>query len=226
MRRCIALFVIILLFLSLVTACNINNDGTEDKSGLDKGLNNNKTTEEDSKEDSKEDSSEDSKEESTNNDDNNKDTNDKKRQYNKENDFTLKDLNGDEVSLSDFQGKIVILNFFATWCPPCKAEMPDFESINKKYEDVVVLAVNPTVVELRGGTDSKKAEAKVRSFIDESNYTFTVLLDSDNILWEKYQQRSIPVTYLFDAYGEERNIKIGAFTSESEIEQYIDSARE
>jgi len=58
-------------------------------------------------------------------------------------DFTLEDINGDEVTLSDHSGKVIMLNFFATWCPPCRAEMPDFNEIQNEYKDSVkVIAVN------------------------------------------------------------------------------------
>ena len=87
-------------------------------------------------------------------------------------DFKLKDLNGNEISLSQFKGKKVFLNFWATWCPPCKAEMPDIEKVynETKDSDLVILAVN---------INEKKDT--VKSFIEKSKYHFTVLLDSTQV---------------------------------------------
>ena len=89
-------------------------------------------------------------------------------------DFELADLNGKSVKLSDYKGKTVVINFLATWCPPCKKEMPDFDLLDKelkKTNDTVLLAVNMT----DGKRDTK---SKVESFIRENNYGMSVLLDT------------------------------------------------
>ncbi|GAI00918.1 unnamed protein product, partial [marine sediment metagenome] len=84
-------------------------------------------------------------------------------------DFTLEDLKRSAVSLRDFEGKVIFLNFWATWCPPCRIEMPAMEKLWQKFkdEDFVILAV-----------DLREAREKVSSFIKENGYTFPVLLDS------------------------------------------------
>jgi peroxiredoxin len=107
-------------------------------------------------------------------------------------DFTLKDLSGVERTLSDYRGKVVFLNFWATWCPPCRAEMPSMQKLNDKLknEDFVMLAV---------GLD--KSKRKIKDFINEGKYTFTVLVDSENRVARKYKVTGIPTTYIIDKQG-------------------------
>ncbi|WP_066062644.1 TlpA disulfide reductase family protein [Neobacillus soli] len=104
--------------------------------------------------------------------------------------FELKTLTGDKVKLSDLKGKKVMLNFWATWCGPCKAEMPEMEKFSKhKEDDVVILAVNID------------PQLDVQGFVDENKITFPILLDADDIVNEKYQIISIPTTYFIDSKG-------------------------
>ncbi|WP_455663055.1 redoxin domain-containing protein, partial [Pradoshia sp.] len=85
-------------------------------------------------------------------------------------DFTLKDLEGQEVSLSDYKGKKVFLNFWATWCNPCKEEMPEMEKIHQKYEDVAILAIN------------LDTDEDIQGFMDEHGLSFKALLDVDEVV--------------------------------------------
>lgn len=126
-------------------------------------------------------------------------------------DFTLKDLNGNKVSLSDFKGKNVYLNFFATWCPPCRAEMPDIEKMYQKYKDkdFVVLAV-----------DLGEDRDTVKNFIEKNKFSFNVLLDSDQSVGEKYNISAIPVSVFIDKKGNVVAKKVGAMTG-VEMELYI-----
>jgi len=126
-------------------------------------------------------------------------------------DFTLKDLNGNKVSLSDFKGKNVYLNFFATWCPPCKAEMPDIEKVYQKYKDkdFVVLAV-----------DLGEDKDTVKSFIEKNKYNFKVVLDSNQSVAEKYDITAIPVSVFIDKTGNVIAKKVGAMSS-GEMELYV-----
>lgn len=126
-------------------------------------------------------------------------------------DFKLKDLDGNEVALSDFRGKNVYLNFFATWCPPCKAEMPDIEKMYQKYKDkdFVVLAV-----------DLGEDMDTVKSFIEKNNFNFKVLLDSDQSVAEKYSISAIPVSVFIDKKGNVVAKKVGAMTG-GEMELYV-----
>lgn len=126
-------------------------------------------------------------------------------------DFKLKDLDGKEVSLNDFKGKKVFLNFWASWCPPCKAEMPDIEKVYQetKDSDLVILAVN--VGESR---DTAK------SFLDDNNYNFAALLDSDQSVARQYNITGIPTSYFIDTEGNIVKTKIGPMTLE-EMKSYI-----
>jgi len=107
-------------------------------------------------------------------------------------DFKLKDLNGQELSLSDLKGKKVFLNFWATWCPPCKAEMPEIEKLYQeiKDNDLVIVAV-----EIGESLDI------VKPFIDSNKYNFKVLLDPDQSVATKYNIASIPTSYFIDEEG-------------------------
>lgn len=126
-------------------------------------------------------------------------------------DFKLKDLNGKEVSLSQFKGKRVFLNFWATWCPPCKAEMPEIEAIFKetKDSDLVILAVNI-------GED----KSTVKSFMDKNKYNFSVLLDTDNSIATKYNIQSIPTSFFIDKDGVVVSRHIGTM-NKTQMETYI-----
>lgn len=106
--------------------------------------------------------------------------------------FKLKDLNGNEVSLSDFKGKKVFLNFWASWCPPCKAEMPDIEKLYGETvdSDLVILAVNL-------GEDN----TTTKSFIDNHKYNFTVLLDLDQSVAKQYNIVAIPTSFFINKEG-------------------------
>ncbi|MFD1707658.1 peroxiredoxin family protein [Siminovitchia sediminis] len=114
-------------------------------------------------------------------------------------DFTLETLDGETVSLSDYKGKKVILNFWASWCPPCKAEMPHLQNYYEtkaEQENVEILAVNLTNAE-RGGDVRKKVE----NFIAEFGLTFPVPLDKNGEIGDTYQAFTIPTTYMIDANG-------------------------
>ncbi|MBK5458665.1 TlpA family protein disulfide reductase [Peribacillus sp. TH27] len=117
-------------------------------------------------------------------------------------DFSLKTLDGKQVNLSDYKGKKVMLNFWATWCPPCKKEMPDMQKYSQQAgEDVVILAVNID------------PENDVRAFVEDNGITFTIPLDSQsakNPVNERYKILSIPTTYFIDSKGIIRNKVISA----------------
>ena len=126
-------------------------------------------------------------------------------------DFKLKDLEGKEVALSDLKGKKVFLNFWATWCPPCKAEMPEIEKLydETKNSDLVIVSV-----EIGEPLDT------VKSFIDKNKYNFKVLLDSDQSVASKYGIASIPTSYFIDIDGNIVSKKLGAMNID-EMKAYI-----
>jgi peroxiredoxin len=123
-------------------------------------------------------------------------------------DFELKTLSGDAVKLSDLKGKKVMLNFWATWCPPCKAEMPAMEEFHKEAGDeVVILAVNID------------PHLDVKAFVDENGITFPIPLDTEDKVNETYQVLSIPTTYFIDTKGNIGNKFIGAMNLDA-MKQY------
>ena len=97
------------------------------------------------------------------------------------------------------------------------------EEFYKEYKEkeVVLLAVSPTSVELRGGNDAEEAENRVRDFIESNGYTFPVLLDKDDEAWAIYQQSGVPANYIIDREGIIRYLKIGAFSSKEEMERFV-----
>ena len=110
-------------------------------------------------------------------------------------DFTVYDLEGNEVHLSDFRGKPVVLNFWASWCGPCKSEMPDF---NEKYQElgdkVQFLMINLT-------DGSYETLEKATSYVESQGYTFPVFYDTASNAAYTYGISSIPTTFFIDAEG-------------------------
>ncbi|OYD56913.1 hypothetical protein CGZ90_15285 [Fictibacillus aquaticus] len=111
-------------------------------------------------------------------------------------DFTLQTLEGKNIKLSDYKGKKVVLNLWASWCPPCKAEMPHMQAFyekNKDKQNVEILAVNLTTME--------KDRANIQTFVDDYQLTFPVPLDEKGDIGVEYQAFSIPTTYMIDSNG-------------------------
>ena len=129
-------------------------------------------------------------------------------------DFTILDMEGKEVKLSDFFGTPIVLNFWASWCPPCKAELPDFEEACKKYDgDVVFLMVNLT--------DGQRETVEVaKDFIASEGYTFPVYFDTKYEAAYTYGVSSIPQTYFINADGSLEARATGMISS-SQLEQGI-----
>ena len=115
--------------------------------------------------------------------------------------FTLKNLAGEEVSLKDYRGKKVMLNFWATWCPPCKEEMPAMEQFyQEKSKDVEILAVN------------LDPQNDVKAFVKDNEITFPILLDQDGSIQQTYSILSIPTTFIIDEQGLVLKKHIGSMT--------------
>ena len=106
-------------------------------------------------------------------------------------DFTLSDIEGEEWHLQELHGKVVLVNFWATWCPPCRKEMPDLQALFDKYKSkgLIVLAI------------SDEAEAKVKPFIQAQGITYPVMLDPGRKVNELFQVDGIPKSFVYDRDG-------------------------
>ncbi|PWW25769.1 peroxiredoxin [Cytobacillus oceanisediminis] len=125
-------------------------------------------------------------------------------------DFELENLQGETVKLSDYEGKKVMLNFWATWCPPCKAEMPDIQKFyTEKGDEVAILAVNID------------PQYDVAGFAKEMRINFPILLDEEEKAVKAYQILTIPTTFFIDEKGIIRNKYLSAVPLEI-MRQYID----
>lgn len=110
-------------------------------------------------------------------------------------DVQLETLEGEKVHLSDFKGQKVYLNFWATWCPPCREEMPEMQQFHEEYgEEVTIIAVNATATET-GGRD------KIAQYVKENGYTFKVLLDPNNDANSLFRAQALPTTYFIGTDG-------------------------
>ncbi|HSJ38553.1 MAG TPA: redoxin domain-containing protein [Planococcus sp. (in: firmicutes)] len=126
-------------------------------------------------------------------------------------DFTLQTLDGEEAKLSNFRGKPVFINFWATWCPPCRAEMPDMQELYENM-DIEILAVNLT--------NTEKSEDGVSSFVDEMGLTFPIPMDPQGELSTAYNVKAYPTSYLVDADGKIRFIAYGAMNYNQMVQEF------
>lgn len=115
-------------------------------------------------------------------------------------DFELKDQYGNVHKLEDYKGKVIFLNFWATWCPPCRAEMPDIQKLYEEFEaqensEVVILGVAAP------GYSGEESAADVGAFLEENGYTYPVLLNEGGSLFDDYMITSFPTTYMITAEG-------------------------
>lgn len=163
---------------------NISGENTEDSASVDKGNNENITG-------------------SNNEGENTEEDNNGTEEYEKTN-FTLTDQNGKEHTLSDYKGQVVFLNFYATWCPPCKKELPDIEKLYKEFgsneKEVVFLGLtNPKSKDYPNNSDED--EDYIKTFLEDNQYTFPTLFDTTGDILQKYGISAFPTTFVFDKNG-------------------------
>ncbi len=109
--------------------------------------------------------------------------------------FSLRDINGQEVSLADYKGKVVLVNFWATWCGPCKLEMPHLDKMDREFEEKGFEVISIS-------TDDARAASKVKPLIKRGGYGFTVLLDKDTAVVSKYNPaKTLPYNVLINRSG-------------------------
>lgn len=145
-------------------------------------------------------------------------------------DFTLVDQYGNEHTLSNYKGKVVFLNFWATWCPPCRAEMPDIEEIyneyNKNQDDVIILGIaNPSSDKNQYYTQEVDKEGVI-SFLKENGFTFPVMFDETGEVFMQYYITAFPTTFLIDKNGNIYGYAPGKLTKDimkNAIEQTLNS---
>jgi cytochrome c biogenesis protein CcmG/thiol:disulfide interchange protein DsbE len=131
-------------------------------------------------------------------------------------DIRLSTLDGEDVSLSDYRGKVVLLNFWATWCGPCREEMPLFEQAQQQYgtDNLVVLAVNV-----------REGNGTVRSFVERFALTYPILMDERGSVAGRYHVRSFPTTYFIGRDGSVEGRRVGAYTRQilfGRLDQLLD----
>jgi cytochrome c biogenesis protein CcmG/thiol:disulfide interchange protein DsbE len=120
-------------------------------------------------------------------------------------DFKLNSLSGVPMALSQFKGKPVLINFWASWCEPCKQEMPLIESYAKKYSDKLVVI----------GLDSEESPLIVQDYINRLGIKFTILIDSDGSVSDLFRINGFPTTVFIDPTGRIQAEQIGSLSDES-----------
>ena len=113
--------------------------------------------------------------------------------------FTLSDVSGNKVSLADYSGKVVVLDFFADWCPPCRQEVPDFIELEKQYGDKGFSMIGVALVDRNAA----------KTFSDKMGINYPVLVDDGNVSAAYGPIRSIPTTFVIDKEGRIRKVYVG-----------------
>lgn len=127
-------------------------------------------------------------------------------------DFTLETLNGQTITLSGLQGRAVLINFWASWCLPCRKEMPAIQQVYERYRDrnFIVLAVN-----------LQEQDAQVSAFADQLGLTFPILMDRDGSVFDRYQVSALPSTFFVDQAGVIQDVAVGGPLSRAFIESQV-----
>ena len=132
-------------------------------------------------------------------------------------DFTMTGWQGDEITLSGYEGKIVFLNFFATWCPPCQEEMPEFQQAYEDYEGDVVFQIIDVYSSEREGYQ------QVVDWYTDGGYTMPMIIDEEGQLEKDYPVRAFPTTFVIDREGNVLGYLEGAMTREM-VDSIIEQA--
>lgn len=129
-------------------------------------------------------------------------------------DFSLKTMTGETIGISDFSGQPVIINFWASWCPPCRAEMPAFQAVYDEYKDrVSILAINASDLDTL---------IAAQSLVSQFALTFPILLDSTGSVQQQYEITSLPTTFFVGSDGKIFQIEIGGPLTEAGLRTRID----
>lgn len=131
-------------------------------------------------------------------------------------DFTLSLLGGGEVTLSQHRGKPVVLNFWTTWCPSCREELPLLESLHRKRKGKEFVLISVAIGE---------PEQRVADFAAKNGLSFPIALDLDIAVAAQYGVLVIPTTFLINERGEIVTVKVGPFNSEAEFERFLKALR-
>lgn len=120
-------------------------------------------------------------------------------------------LNGEPVSLADFRGSVVLVNLWATWCPPCRQEMPTLQAFYDRYKEdgFVLIAI-----------DQEETREVVQPFVEEFDLTFPVWLDMDYLAQREFKTMSLPSSYVIDRNGQVKLMWIGSI-SKANLEKYV-----
>ena len=131
-------------------------------------------------------------------------------------DFELTTTKGETIRLSELAGRPVLVNIWASWCPPCKAEMPEMERIHQEYgpQGFTILAVNAT---------NQDSLSSMAAFVDQEGLTFPILLDSDGSVTRKYQVQALPSSFFVGRDGTVRQVMIGGPMSEAFLRSQVES---
>ncbi len=131
--------------------------------------------------------------------------------------FHLDNLEGKPVSLSDFRGKPVLLNFWATWCPFCQAERPLIQQIYDEWQSRGIIVLTVDII----GSRSTETPENLVSFMENNKYSFPVLLDVDRAVTKTYNIKSTPTNFLIDKDGIIREVRVGSFPSKAALEESL-----
>ena len=127
-------------------------------------------------------------------------------------DFTLDTMDGGTITLSDLRGQAVLVNFWATWCPPCRAEMPAIQRVYERFRNqgFTVLAV-----------DLQESDRQVAAFSSSLGLTFPILMDRDGSVFNGYRVKALPSTFFVDRQGQIRDVAVGGPMAEPFIESQV-----